>query len=351
MYRRDRKESFVVHALDKELEIFRTNPKHEPTKLQLLHLERNSSLLKEFPLLTGKSRASQDRMKSAYNVIQTMYSDLDLDLFILCTFRFSTTELSSFILDWIPGLKSFWKPVEKPQRFREVVIKLCEKFELNYTPNNIGSHVVPAAESSTGIYQHQEETNSSILEASRKLSRTPDVSSEIHTPEQRVFENPPIQGISKIFDSSMCGSIRLRSFEDGLKAAVTMIFPVLVGPVNCLMSLDIRERDVDRLAMILFGAEVKWVEQVLHVVHASGFTMIVPNAEATLKGVADKTIIDVFGADIHDAINATPIRRRELKEGKHVTECVSMIITRNGAIISLCLGLEGGVEIQNKLYN
>jgi hypothetical protein len=344
MYRRDRNESFVVQALDKELEIFRTNFNHGPTKLQLLHLERNLSLLKELPLLTGKSRASQDRMKSAYNVIQKMYSDLDLDLFVLCTFRFSTTELSSFILDWIPGLKSFWKPVEKPQRFREVVIKLCEEFELNYTLNNIGSSVGLTTETSTGIYQHQEE-------ASRKLPRTPDVSPEIHTPEQRVFEYPPLQGISKIFDSSMCGSIRLRSFEDGLKAAVTMIFPVVVGPVNCLMSLDIRERDVDRLAMILFGAEIKWVEQVLHVVLASGFTMIVPNAEATLKGVSDKTIIDVFGAEIHDAINATPIRRRELKERKHVTECVSMIITRNGAIISLCLGLEGGVEIQNKLYN
>jgi hypothetical protein len=92
------------------------------------------------------------------------------------------------------------------------------------------------------------------------------------------------------------------------------------------------------------------VDQALHVVLNSGFTMIIPNSEITLKGVADETILEVFGGKTHDAMIATPIRRREVREGKRVTECVSMIITRTGAIISLCLGMKGGVEIQNKLY-
>jgi hypothetical protein len=148
----------------------------------------------------------------------------------------------------------------------------------------------------------------------------------------------------------MYGAIRRRTVQGGLKAAVTMAFPLLAGPVDCLMSLDVCEKDVEQLAMTLFGAEVIWVEQVLHVVLASGFTMIIPNSEATLKGVPDETIFEVFGPDIHNAIAATPVRRRELKEGKRVTECMSMILTRNGAIINLFLGLEGGVEIQHKLY-
>jgi len=58
----------------------------------------------------------------------------------------------------------------------------------------------------------------------------------------------------------------------------------------------------------------------------------------------------MFGLEIHDAIPECLVRRRELAEGKCTTECVSMIFTKNGAIINLSLGLEGGLQIQNKLY-
>jgi len=95
---------------------------------------------------------------------------------------------------------------------------------------------------------------------------------------------------------------------------------------------------------------VKWVEQVLHVVLKEGITLIIPHSEATLKGVLDEAIIKVFGPEIHDAITESPIRRRELEEKKGVTECFSMILTKNGAIINLSLGLKGGLQIQNKLY-
>ena len=39
------------------------------------------------------------------------------------------------------------------------------------------------------------------------------------------------------------------------------------------------------------------------------------------------------------------------KEGMYVTRCVLMMLTKNGAIINLSLGLGGGVEVQNKLYD
>jgi hypothetical protein len=102
--------------------------------------------------------------------------------------------------------------------------------------------------------------------------------------------------------------------------------------------------------MALFNAKVKWVEQVLHVVLEDGITMVIPHSEATLKGVLDEAIIKVFGPEIHDAITESPIRRTELEAKKCKTECVSMILTKNGAIISLSLGLKGGLQIQNKLY-
>lgn len=76
-----------------------------------------------------------------------------------------------------------------------------------------------------------------------------------------------------------------------------------------------------------------------------GITVIIPYSKATLKGVLDEAIIEVFGTTIQGAITGSPIRRRQLEEGKRLTECVSMILTKNGAIVNLSLGLEGGLQI------
>lgn len=102
--------------------------------------------------------------------------------------------------------------------------------------------------------------------------------------------------------------------------------------------------------MALFNAKVKWVEQDRHIVLNEGITLIISNSKATLKGVQDKAIIKVFGPEIRNAINKSPVRTRELEEGKHATKCVLIILTKNRAIINLSLGLDKGLEIQNKLY-
>lgn len=191
------------------------------------------------------------------------------------------------------------------------------------------------------------ETQSELKVVSKISSNDPNIST---AQEQRVIENASLQGIAKVFYEYMCGAIRRVTVDSDLKAAVTMVFPVWGGPVDCLMSLDVCERDVEQLAMALFNAKVKWAERVLHVVLIEGTKLIIPNSEVTLKGVRDEAIIKVFGPEIHNAISESPVRKTELQEGKHVTECVSMILTKNGAIVNLCLGLKGGLEIQNKLY-
>jgi hypothetical protein len=165
-----------------------------------------------------------------------------------------------------------------------------------------------------------------------------------------VIENASLEGIATVFDKYMCSVIRRVTVDKDLKAAVTMVFPVWGGPVDCLMSLDVCEQEVEKLAMTLFNAKVKWAERVLHVVLNEGTTLIIPNSEITLKGVPDVAIFKVFGPEIYDAITECPIHRRELAEEKRVTECVSLILTKNGAIINLSLGLERGFQIQNKLY-
>ncbi|EDN05787.1 predicted protein [Histoplasma mississippiense (nom. inval.)] len=146
------------------------------------------------------------------------------------------------------------------------------------------------------------------------------------TTAQEVFEHASLEGIATVFDQYICGAIRRDPIQiDRItfwRASVTTVFPLWGGPVDCLLSLDICEWGVEYLAMALFNAKVKWVEQVLHIVLNEGITLIVPNSEATLKGVRDEALIMVFGSDIHKAINESPVHRRELEEGKHVTEYI-----------------------------
>lgn len=170
--------------------------------------------------------------------------------------------------------------------------------------------------------------------------------------QSEVFANASLDGVRKVLGECTCDAIRRTTVGSDLKAAVTMTFPIWGMPVQCLMSLDVCEQDVERLAKTLFNAKVQWVDRVLHVLMAGAFTFTIPNnpPEIALKGVRDEAIIQMFGPEIHSAIAEGPIREKELMEGKHITECVSMILFKNGGIINIVLGLEGGLQIQRKLY-
>ncbi|QSS65313.1 hypothetical protein I7I51_06155 [Histoplasma capsulatum] len=170
-----------------------------------------------------------------------------------------------------------------------------------------------------------------------------------------VLEKASLQGIADVFDHYMCGAIRKDTVQSGgityFKAAVTMDFP-FDGLVDCLMSLAIHHSKVEYLAMALFKVHVESVGQVRYVILKEGAKLI-PNPEMTLKGVLDDAIMRVLGPEVHGAIRASRMRKKELEEGNHMTECVSMIVTSRydeGAIINLSLGLKGGAQIQNKLY-
>jgi hypothetical protein len=90
---------------------------------------------------------------------------------------------------------------------------------------------------------------------------------------------------------------------------------------------------------------VKWIEQVLYIILKKGIILIIPNSETILKGILDKVIIKVFGFKIYNIITKSPIYKRELEEGKYITEYISIILIKNRAIINLSLGLEGGLKI------
>ncbi|KAB8227907.1 uncharacterized protein BDW43DRAFT_234368 [Aspergillus alliaceus] len=207
--------------------------------------------------------------------------------------------------------------------------------------------------------------NSPVLKEISRLHQIPDMQIETDQPplpehnnhsniDGATFEHASLEGIATVFTEDLCSIIlRVPCQIDGetiWKAAVTTAFPLWGGLVNCLMSLDICMPGIDYLAMALFDARITPAEPLRHISFGDGPTLVVPNSESTMKGVKEGAIIKVFGAEIHEAIRDSPVRKKELGEGKQLTECVSMIITRQGAIINLSLDLNRGVEISRKLY-
>ncbi|EUC40815.1 hypothetical protein COCMIDRAFT_107789 [Bipolaris oryzae ATCC 44560] len=111
-----------------------------------------------------------------------------------------------------------------------------------------------------------------------------------------------------------------------------MIFPGWGGLVDCLMSLDVCQWGIAQLSMALFNAKVEWTEHVLHVVLENGMKLTTESSEVTLKGVEDKVINKVFGSEIYHAIAECAMRRREMAEGRDVTECREAYALRTSSI-------------------
>ncbi|KAF8846903.1 hypothetical protein BDZ45DRAFT_666419 [Acephala macrosclerotiorum] len=228
----------------------------------------------------------------------------------------------------------------------------------DYSPNN---HLTLQAvvERSRKRKRKRASTHNAYPEQTTSPPATPEISlnnpSVTPRQEHEVLENASLQGIADVFGEYMCGAIRRDTVRSGgttsLKAAVTMVFPY-PGLVDCLMSLAIHQDEVECLAMALFNVRVESMGEVRHVV-LNGGVRLTPNPEITLKGVLDEAIIRVFGPEIHRAITASRMRKKELEKGNHVTECVSMILTSSsgeGAIINLSLDMIGGARVQNKIY-
>ena len=149
------------------------------------------------------------------------------------------------------------------------------------------------------------------------------------------------------------------SFSDGipaLKAAVTMQF-LIFTLYDCVIMLEVCAKEVEYLVKDLFGIDIILVIGIRHLLLGKGvkLTFSTFNPEIALKGVKDKAIIHILGPEIHEAITASRMRKRELEEERnHATDCVSMIFTSKSseeAYLNLCLELEGGLRIRDMLYS
>ncbi|KAK3312590.1 hypothetical protein B0H66DRAFT_537672 [Apodospora peruviana] len=206
-------------------------------------------------------------------------------------------------------------------------------------PSSVDDIPLPAVDS---------QSNKRSKKRARSLE-TANLGPEIEESGQRVDNNATLRGINGVFNKYICDAIRRVTDQDEVKAAVTMILPLWGGPVDCFVSLDICENEVEKLSMALFKAKVRWAEHTLRL-EREGIVVSIPSSEATIGGVLDGDILEVFGPVVHTAITENPVRKRELEEGKLATECVSMGFIKNGAILNLSLGLERGLEIWKELY-
>ena len=171
---------------------------------------------------------------------------------------------------------------------------------------------------------------------------------------QEVAELASLEGIAAIFNKFICSVVRKVSVQTEEKAAnkasVATVFPAPGGPIDCLLSLDIDECGVEYLISALFDAKVRWIQGARHIVPGEQTTLTVTDCDCTLKGVSGEALMEVFGHEIYSAVSDSPMHKRELREGKRVTDCVSMILMKNWAIVNLSLGLDRGLRIRSKLY-
>jgi hypothetical protein len=75
--------------------------------------------------------------------------------------------------------------------------------------------------------------------------------------------------------------------SDKIKVAVVIMVlssrPMPAGSEHCLMSMNIREKEVRGLTMELFKAKVKWEQGALQIVNKSGIVQTILSPNFTIK--------------------------------------------------------------------
>ncbi|KAI1932540.1 hypothetical protein LOZ58_006812 [Ophidiomyces ophidiicola] len=338
--------SMMEHSLIKPLEEERLmfyTPSYEPATHKFKRFSAFAKLYRANLSISALSTTTRGRRSNAQEILRRIARFSSSVLVLYCFCNTPTKLATKSYHEIIPKLQAWWSSVDHPKQLAENARTICKDEGIEYTeppmsrpPTMDHGHVGPTRLPTSVDLQETPRCNRTsrtadstsgvpCIEAQSELFGVPEISNDQNfnpAPEQRVFEHPSLQTVVKTFSQDMASAIRRFIVRDELKAAVTTVFPIWAGTVDCLMSLEVSEWSVEWLMMVLFGAKLKWVNQVRHLVFNNGVTLIIPNSEATLKGVSDEAIVNVFGPEIHDAIAESPIRRKELAEGMHVTDDV-----------------------------
>jgi hypothetical protein len=164
------------------------------------------------------------------------------------------------------------------------------------------------------------------------------------------MEYPSLEEAAAVFDACICNMMQKVNTAAPSRVVLTVTLPSESVPIVCLMSLRVYEWAVEFLAQSLFDFKVKRVDQIRHIISSKELQVAVSGADTMLRGAQDEALIAVFGFSMYEAMNGNFIRRKEIQEGKARTDCVSMVLLDDGAIINISLDWDNGLKIRNKLY-
>ncbi|KAI8647965.1 hypothetical protein NCS56_01548200 [Fusarium sp. Ph1] len=190
------------------------------------------------------------------------------------------------------------------------------------------------------------------------LANSPSTSTEPwQSSSHFIVENPPILKVAAVFPRYLAQAIRKYQQSPGTPwvAAITMTFldgSSFGNKLGSMMSLEIMKNKVERLADMLFGAEIESTDEHRYLILPTGLRVL-STSDLILRGCKRDVIAKVFGEDIANAIKASLAFKEEHDQGNPLTECVSMSISRlsnDGAVINLSLDEREGVRVKAKLY-
>lgn len=194
-----------------------------------------------------------------------------------------------------------------------------------------------------------------LVEA-QDVANTLETSNKI-TDNSHVLYDALLSETSRLCPVYLAGAIRrIHSISrDGtLRASVSMTFPNEITGlrVGCQMCIEIEPNKIDHIASELFEAHFE-TDGSLRYLCLPGGSKVFGNPSTFLRGCRLGSIMPMFGAQLTNAISASPMCLDDYKRGHHHTDAVSMVVfceAQKPATLMLSLDLKHGTDIANKIY-
>ncbi|KUI52504.1 hypothetical protein VP1G_10385 [Cytospora mali] len=145
---------------------------------------------------------------------------------------------------------------------------------------------------------------------------------------------------------------RFHQAEGGSEDAQGLVAAVSISSEG-LLRLEVTNNKVEHIAKELFGTHIE-IEDGLRYIYLHGTTKVVPNRSLDLKGCRAAAIRELLGGQVAEAVFATDMYLREVKEGRNYsTDCVSMTVSRaalDSAEICILLPSKETTLLRARLY-
>lgn len=169
---------------------------------------------------------------------------------------------------------------------------------------------------------------------------------------QHVLADASVSECMQLFPIYLAGAIRRDTRMDNtFVAAVAMTLPYRQW-TGCLMRLEVISSKINHIAWELFGAHLE-VDEGCRYIYLPGGSKAAPGPRLILRGCRLSALRQFFGTQVAEAVLATRICQRDIKEGRDQTSCISMIVTSDldgSAEIYIQLRLKEGALLRQRLY-